>query len=137
MKEFTYPVEIINVYDGDTVTANIDLGFSAKIVNRQVRINGIDTPEIRTKNALEKQAGLVVRDFVYELLVGSSGLILKSEKLDKYGRVLGDIIVDNVLLSELLLSMGYALRYDGGTKSKWKDEALNKIINSAKGKSSK
>lgn len=137
MKDFTYPVEVVNVHDGDTVTANIDLGFSAKIVDRQVRINGIDTPEIRTKNKLEKEAGLAVRDFVSELLTGTDGLILKSEKLDKYGRVLGDIIVDNVLLSELLLSMGYALRYDGGTKSKFSTEMLNKIINTAEGKNVK
>ena len=64
--EFTFPIEggrVIKVYDGDTITIASKLPFKESPLYRlSVRLNGIDTPEIKGKNEDEKTAAKITRD---------------------------------------------------------------------------
>lgn len=124
---FEYPCKIKRIYDGDTLTCDIDLGFNIWIYNRSVRLSRIDTPEIRTQNLLEKKAAYKVRDYIREILLDKQ-VVLRSRELDKYGRILGDIIFNGVSISEHLLDHKLAKVYLGGKKLKWTDQELNLIV---------
>ena len=109
---YTYKVQIVRVIDGDTVDVDIDLGFGIWMKNERVRVAGIDTPEIRTRDLVEKAFGYAAKERVEELLGEES--ILVSEKFEegKFGRILGDFILgDGRMLSTELLEEGYALPY--------------------------
>lgn len=115
----TYDALVVSCYDADTFTLDIDLGFHITM-RETVRLNGIDTPELRTKNAKEKHHGYKARDYVRGLILGQ---IVEIEvfKEDKYGRYLVDVIMGDTTLTEMLVSKGYGYRYDGGTKRSWAD----------------
>ena len=89
---YTYKAKVISVYDGDTVTCEVDLGFEIKMTIK-VRLYGIDTPELRGE---EREAGLVVRDIVREMILDRY-VILKTmkDKTGKYGRYLGNIHISD------------------------------------------
>ena len=111
--------EIVKVIDGDTVDVVIDLGFNLSKKER-VRLAGIDTPESRTRDAEEKVFGLEAKAYLTERLEGSEGLIVKTEKDGKYGRMLGWFYSprsEDSINNELVES-GYAWEYDGGKKEK-------------------
>ena len=89
MKPFYYIAEVVSVYDGDTVTCIVDLGF--KTFKRvKVRLIGIDTPEVRTKDLDEKARGLATRDWLREKILNKKIILHTSEK-GKFGRWLGTI----------------------------------------------
>jgi endonuclease YncB( thermonuclease family) len=121
--EFTFPIKggkVIKVYDGDTITIASKLPFDSSPVYRfSVRLNGIDTPEIKGKNITsdEKEAAIIVRDYVHKLIYNKY-VKLENIKNEKYGRILADVYFDNINLNEHLIEMRYALKYDGGTKVK-------------------
>jgi micrococcal nuclease len=105
--------EVTKVYDGDTITVLIDLGFS--IYTKQViRLYGINTPELRGDS---KVSGLVSRDYLRSILKSNKILIktYKDDKKGKYGRYLGTVFTKNsngcVNINELLVSKGLAVRY--------------------------
>ena len=111
--------EIVKIIDGDTVDVIIDLGFDLSKKER-VRLAGIDTPESRTRDAEEKVFGLEAKAYLTERLEGSEGLIVKTEKDGKYGRMLGWFYSprsEDSINNELVES-GYAWEYDGGKKEK-------------------
>jgi len=87
MQPYYYKAKVTSVYDGDTITCVIDLGFSlsAKI---KVRLLGIDTPEIRTKDLVEKEKGYVTRDWLRDKILDQDILLHTKEK-GKFGRWLG------------------------------------------------
>ena len=84
-----------------------------------VRLNGIDTPEIKGKGVSEeeKECAKVARDFVSNLVLHKY-VRLENIESEKYGRILADVYIDNVHVNELLINERYAVRYDGGTKVK-------------------
>jgi micrococcal nuclease len=106
--------EVTKVYDGDTITVLIDLGFS--IYTKQViRLYGINTPELRGNSKLD---GLVSRDYLKSTLNNSNVIIIKTYKDDKkgkYGRYLGTVFTKTtngcININELLVSKGLAVRY--------------------------
>lgn len=117
---FEYVVKEVNkVVDGDTVDITIDLGFSLTTKQR-VRLNGIDTPESITKDEYEKKFGLEAKKFIADWFASGKSLKVRTEKDDKYGRILGEFYVDGEkeTLNEQLIRLGYAWGYDGGTKKK-------------------
>lgn len=118
---FEYVVKEVNkVVDGDTIDITIDLGFSLTTKQR-VRLNGIDTPESITKDENEKKFGLEAKEFISKWFTGNTNTIkVRTEKDDKYGRILGEFYVDGEkeTLNEKLIRLGYAWSYDGGTKKK-------------------
>ena len=115
---YEYKVAIARVVDGDTVDVNIDLGFGVWLHKERVRIYGIDTPESRTRDLEEKKYGLAAKEFVKNFVKGDS-VILRTEKYDakgKFGRILGDIVVDKVSLSETMIAKHHAVPYYGQSK---------------------
>jgi len=102
---YTYRAKIISVYDGDTVTALVDLGFG--ITNKiKIRLKGINTPELR---GAERPRGLVSRDFLREKILDKD-IIVETfrDKKGKYGRYIGTLWLDEENVNELLVEQGYA-----------------------------
>ena len=115
---YEYRCKIRRVVDGDTVDIDIDLGFGVWLHKERVRIYGIDTPESRTRDKIEKRFGLLAKEFVKQFVKGSS-VILRTQKYDakgKFGRILGDIIVDDKSLSETMIKEYHAVAYHGQSK---------------------
>ena len=115
---YEYAVTIKRVVDGDTVDVDIDLGFGVVLANERVRIMGIDTPESRTRDLVEKIFGLAAKDKLKSLLGKKS--VLKCQKYDakgKFGRILGDFITnDGRMVTNVLVEEGHAVAYFGGSK---------------------
>ena len=107
---------IVKVYDGDTVHAVFE--FKDTLYKWTCRIDGIDTPEIKSKNPKEKEVAIIVRDFLKEKILKKI-VNLKCKSFDKYGRLLVDIYYNGEFINELLVDKKYAKKYDGGTKEKW------------------
>lgn len=120
---FTYYVkEVKKVVDGDTIDANIDLGFDISFSSR-VRLAGIDTPESRTVDKLEKQLGLESKAYLKNAIDSAKTVVIKTEKMDsseKYGRILGWVFLDGseVSINQKMIDDGYAWGYMGETKVK-------------------
>ena len=116
---YEYRVKIVRVVDGDTVDVDIDLGFGIWIHKERVRIMGIDTPESRTRDAVEKLFGLAAKKRLEELLGEHS--ILRTMKPgkndDKFGRILGDFIDDaGRLVTKIMMEEGHCVPYHGDAK---------------------
>ena len=100
---YEYSAVITNVYDGDTLTADVDLGFKTWAKKVKLRLAGIDTPEIRTKDPQEKIKAIEARDRVRELCLGKE-VVIKTHGKGKYGRWLTTIqISDNIDLAQSLI----------------------------------
>lgn len=119
---YEYRVKVLKVVDGDTVDVDIDLGFGVWIRGERVRIMGIDTPESRTANEVEKLFGLAAKKRLEELLgeysvlrtqVAKDGTDMKG----KFGRILGDFIDDGgQFVSRVLTEEGHCVPYYGENK---------------------
>lgn len=118
--------KVIDVYDGDTVTIQCCLvnDSTNTLYSLKVRIMGIDTPEIKTKNPLEKELAAHIRDEMSKLLLGKTVYVKQSEATDKFGRILAHIILYRkdkpaINITDWLISQRYAVAYGGSTKSGW------------------
>lgn len=110
---------IASVYDGDTV--RIIFSFHGTFYKWNCRLTGIDTPELRTSNAKEKEYGYQVRDILREKILNKV-VSVECGKFDKYGRLLVTITCDeNCCVNKWLVENKYALEYDGGKKQDWAD----------------
>lgn len=108
---------VVKVYDGDTITIVSKLPYEASpLYSFSVRINKIDCPEIRGENEYEKQCAQIAKTKVTELLLHKK-VYLTNVTTEKYGRVLADVVIDNINVAEYLLTNRLALSYDGGTKA--------------------
>ena len=121
---YTYNIQLVRVIDGDTIDANIDLGFDVS-VKKRIRFMGINTPESRTRDLEEKAKGLAAKDRVCELLAGCNKIQLTSHGVGKFGRCLGELYLDMVdgeekavleNLNQLLIKEGHAVEYHGGKR---------------------
>ena len=126
---YEYRAKILRVVDGDTVDVDIDLGFGVWMHKERVRMMGIDTPESRTRDKVEKKFGLASKEYVKAYLPIGSMQILKTEidksgedKKGKFGRILGDFLVYDSKedakkkLTEIMISQGYGVAYHGQSK---------------------
>ena len=124
---YEYRAKLVKVVDGDTVDVDIDLGFGIWMKDERVRIMGIDTPESRTRDKIEKLFGKAASARVKELL--EEDIILKTQiardgedMKGKYGRILGDFMVERFedgkqeMLTDVLVQEGHAVAYFGGSK---------------------
>lgn len=107
---------VIKVYDGDTITIATKLPYdNSPFFRFSVRLRGIDCPEIRSKNANEKQCAKIAKELltnhIYHKIV-----TLKNVDYDKYGRVLADVYLNDVNITLELINKRLAVVYDGGTK---------------------
>ena len=112
---YKYKAYVVSVYDGDTCDVEIDLGFKI-IIKERLRLLGVDTPEIRTKDKAEKKRGIQVRDKLRKLIFRQTVLIA-TEKEGKFGRYLADMWTSTGLhINSWLLESGYANEYFGGKR---------------------
>lgn len=124
---YEYKARIVRIVDGDTVDVDIDLGFGIWLTDERVRIMGIDTPESRTSNEIEKIFGKAAKERLKELLGPYATLKTRvanngEDMRGKFGRVLGDFLVyyhaqDRVCgVAEILINEGHAVGYEGENK---------------------
>ncbi len=92
---YEYKCKVIRVVDGDTVDVDIDLGFGVWLHKERVRIQGIDTPESRTRDKVEKRFGLLAKEELKVLLDDDNVklITMKYDAKGKFGRILGDFSV--------------------------------------------
>ena len=136
---YEYHCKILKVIDGDTVDVDIDLGFGVWLKKERVRVNGIDTPESRTRDKEEKKFGLISKNRVKQLLPVGSTQILKTEsdrngedKKGKFGRILGDFVFTKSVvggrltdrLSDVLIDENMAVKYHGQSKDDIAEEHI-------------
>ena len=115
-KCYNYQVDVISVYDGDTITVNVDLGFSMALNKLKIRLTGVDTAEMKSTDEALKKKAIAARDFIREQVLNKR-VLLECYGQDKYGRWLGKIFApDGTCLNEELIKKGFAYAYDGGTK---------------------
>ena len=120
---YIYRIKSVHkVVDGDTIDADIDLGFDISLTKR-IRLAGIDTPESRTTDAFEKKLGLEVKDWLKHRLEFAKDILIKTELPDsteKYGRIIGHLYINGeaTSINNQMVAEGYAWEYDGGTKKK-------------------
>jgi micrococcal nuclease len=120
---FTFPItggQVIKVYDADTITIASKLPYNESPLYRlSVRLNGIDTPEIKGKGVSheEKDAAVLARNFVSDIVLHKY-VRLENIESEKYGRILADVYFGDIHLNDLLVKERYAVKYDGGTKVK-------------------
>ena len=107
-------------YDGDTITFNLP-GLHPIIGEKiNIRVNGIDTPEIRGKCEKEKYDAKQAKEMVTDILKDAEQIELKNMERGKYFRIAADVIVDGENLADMLVEAGVAIRYDGEKKThKW------------------
>ena len=120
---YEYKCKILRVVDGDTVDVDIDQGFGMWMHKERVRMMGIDTPESRTRDKVEKAFGLASKAKLKELLPIGSMQVLKTEidksgedKKGKFGRILGDFLIGDKRATDILIETGHAVAYFGGSK---------------------
>ena len=113
---------IAKVVDGDTIDANIDLGFDI-CLSKRIRLAGIDTPESRTKDEYEKKYGLQSKEWLKHRVEGAKNILIKTELPDsteKYGRIIGHLFINDepTSLNDQMIVEGYAWPYKGDKKVK-------------------
>lgn len=109
-------VQFIRNYDGDTISINIPSIHPLLGKNISVRVKGIDTPEMKTKNRCEKEKGQQAKELVSNLLKQAKKIDLIGISREKYFRILADVQYDGVSLAKTLLAAGLAYPYFGQTK---------------------
>ncbi len=116
---FVPPIQhgiVIKVYDGDTITIAAKLPYPESPLYRfSVRLNGIDCPEIKGKDSVEKECAQIAKAEVTKLTLNKT-VTLKNVGTEKYGRILADVYVGDLHLNEHLIEKRLAVKYDGGTK---------------------
>ena len=115
---YEYKCTILRIVDGDTIDVNIDLGFNMWIHRERIRVSGIDAPEMRTKDKVTKVFGKASKEYVQSLLpIGSTQIVKnKKKKKGKYGRILGDFIIEDKMLSALMIENYHAVPFNGQSK---------------------
>ena len=107
---FEYKAFVKNVYDGDTITCDIDCGFGVELKKQKIRLYGINTPEVRGE---EKEKGIESRNKLRELIL-QKNIILKTikDKKGKYGRYLGIIFLEGKNINDWLVENKLAIRVE-------------------------
>jgi micrococcal nuclease len=119
---YEYHARVVSVVDGDTIVVDIDLGFNVVLSNQSVRLLGVDTPESRTSDKIEKVFGLASKDYTKSFVENCKKEVIvrthKSDDFEKFGRLLGEIINPDSkeVLNTLLIDDGYAVKYLGENK---------------------
>ena len=116
---YEYNCKVVRIIDGDTVDVDIDLGFAVWLKKQRIRLFGVDTPESRTRDALEKKFGIMAKNFVKGRLPVGSNQVLRTRLDDsrgKFGRILGEFVVEDTTLNQLLIVTNNGVPYFGQSK---------------------
>lgn len=118
---FVFPIQygkVVKVYDGDSITIAAKFpNTDGPIYRFSVRLDGIDTPEIRGKTQAEKELAKNVRDLLHEMIYGKI-VELRNVSNEKYGRILADVYLGDLHINQWLVSENLAVSYDGGKKQR-------------------
>jgi len=128
---YEYACEVKRVVDGDTIDVVLDLGFDILHKSR-VRLYGIDTPESRTRNLDEKARGKMAGTYLKEAVEKGEKVVIQTKLKDsrgKYGRVLGNVVVDGVNINEAMIENFLAVAYFGQSKE---DVEADHLVNREK-----
>lgn len=116
---YEYNFEITRVVDGDTVDGRIDLGFHTYVFKR-IRLDGINAPETRTRDLVEKEKGLFTKNWLIDLVEKNDNFIIVSHGVGKYGRVLAELFVKSgsrkKSVNKMMLDAGLVQPYSGGKR---------------------
>ena len=115
---YEYACKVERVVDGDTIDVVLDLGFDILYKSR-VRLYGIDTPESRTRNLDEKARGKMASAFLKEAIDNGNKVVIQTKLKDsrgKFGRVLGDVVVDGININQSMIDNYHAAAYFGQSK---------------------
>jgi micrococcal nuclease len=127
---YEYNAKVVRVVDGDTVDVDIDLGFGIVYANQRIRLYGIDTPESRTRDPIEKQFGKLAGKFLEEILGERCVLRTRLDSKGKYGRILGEFVVYDhktdrqMTVNEIMIRDHLAVAYHGQSKDDIEEEHL-------------
>jgi micrococcal nuclease len=125
---YEYRVKIVKVVDGDTVDVDIDLGFGVWLKKQRVRLYGIDTPESRTRDLVEKRFGNMAKAYLKDRLSGGAVLGTRLDKKGKFGRILGEFFVldgeEKSNINQELITNHHAVAYHGQSKDEIEEEHL-------------
>ena len=116
---YEYNCTVERVVDGDTIDVVLDLGFDILYKSR-VRLYGIDTPESRTRDKDEKARGKMAGSFLEEAIEDGEKVIIQTKLKDsrgKFGRILGDVVVDGININQLMVKCHLAVAYHGQSKN--------------------
>ena len=123
---YEYNCTVERVVDGDTIDVTLDLGFD--ILHKcRVRLYGIDTPESRTRDLDEKARGKMAGAFLKQAIDNGTQVVIQTKLKDsrgKYGRVLGNVIVDGLNINETMVKNYLAVAYFGQSKDDVEAEHL-------------
>ena len=123
---YEYSCTVERVVDGDTIDVVLDLGFDIFYKSR-VRLYGIDTPESRTRDLDEKARGKMASAFLKEAIEGGNKIVIQTKLKDsrgKFGRVLGNIVVDEENINQSMIDANLAVAYYGQSKNEVEQEHL-------------
>lgn len=132
---YEYSANIVRVVDGDTVDVDIDLGFGVILSNQRIRLHGIDTPECRTKDLVEKRFGLIAKEFLERALGETCRLRTTLDKKGKFGRILGQFIVydavtdSHMSVNDIMVRDRLAIRYMGSGSKEYRREQHQQNFN--------
>ena len=112
---YRYKVSVVKVVDGDTVDVDIDLGFGMSYKKQRVRMLGIDTPESRTRDLVEKKFGKASKKHLKDILE-QGGIQLVSHDKGKFGRILGELFIgdSSYSINQQMIDEHHAVAYTGG-----------------------
>lgn len=112
-------IELVSVYDGDTITVNIP-GVHPLIGQKaRIRLAGIDAPELRSRRQCERLLGLKAKGRLHTLLLQAESIQLHSVRRGKYFRIIADVVADGTSVSDVLLQEALVRRYNGGPRTSW------------------
>ena len=132
---YKYRAKVLRIIDGDTMDVDLDLGFDVVLAKQRVRLYGIDTPESRTRDKVEKKFGLLSKDFVKERCPVGSKVIIGTHVGDergKFGLILGEVFaidketsaISEISINRQMVIEAYAVEYFGQSKEDIVEEHL-------------
>lgn len=127
---YEYNCKVVRVVDGDTVDVDIDLGFGVVYANQRIRLYGIDTPESRTRDPIEKKFGKLAGRVLEEALGERCVIRTRKDGKGKYGRILGEFLVYDhktdrqMTINDIMIREHLAVAYHGQSKDDVEDEHL-------------
>ena len=112
--DYIYKINVTRVIDGDTIDADIELGFDM-ILSKRIRLHGIDAPETRTRDKEEKVKGFATKARLEEIVEQNNKVLyLHSIDKGKYGRCVGDLFevdFEHESINDMLINEGLAEPY--------------------------
>ena len=108
--QYIYIATVVSVYDGDSITVDVDCGFGIILRKQKLRLLGIDTPELRGDTIVEAR---VSRDWLREKILNTQ-IIIKTykDRKGKYGRWLAELFVDGININNQMITEGLAKVYE-------------------------